>query len=194
MYSVHYTQYGAVRQGGVALVMAMVFLLILTIIGVTTMTTTALEERMAGNMQDKNVAFQAAESALVAGENWLGLQTAVPAGFDVPVTDDGLHKPSTTGTPIWESIDWKTDSDVVDYTELPGPGSTANPLTQPLEVVKTQPQYLIEDLGPVKDPFASLKLGAPSTSGRNLFRITARGTGGSDQAVAEVQSVFEQFF
>ena len=58
----------APRERGVVLVMAMVFLLILTLIGVTTMSTTVLQEKMAGNMQDKNAAFQAAESALTSGE------------------------------------------------------------------------------------------------------------------------------
>jgi Tfp pilus assembly protein PilX len=49
---------------GVALVVALVFLLLLTILGVTVMNTAALEGRMAGNTQETNRAFQAAESAI----------------------------------------------------------------------------------------------------------------------------------
>jgi type IV pilus assembly protein PilX len=52
------------RQRGVALVVALVFLLMLTILGVSTMNTSALEGRMAGNTQENNRAFQGAESAL----------------------------------------------------------------------------------------------------------------------------------
>ncbi len=84
-------------EGGTVLIMAMTFVLILSFIGVTSMTTTALEERMAGNTSDKNIAFQTAESALVAGEIWIGGQMNKPV-FDPAVIDDGLHLSSTTST------------------------------------------------------------------------------------------------
>ncbi|HKK14559.1 MAG TPA: PilX N-terminal domain-containing pilus assembly protein [Gammaproteobacteria bacterium] len=51
------------------LVVSLLILLVLTIIGVTAMSTTNLEEKMAGNMRTKNLTFQAAESGLRAGEN-----------------------------------------------------------------------------------------------------------------------------
>ncbi|SRR5713226_4181920 len=54
------------RESGTALVMAMVILLILTIIGVTALNTTSLEAKMAGNIQDTNFAFEAAESGLAS--------------------------------------------------------------------------------------------------------------------------------
>jgi type IV pilus assembly protein PilX len=181
----------APRERGVALVMAMVFLLILTLIGVTTMSTTVLQERMAGNLQDRNTAFQATESALASGENWLGPLTAMPI-FDPLVTDDGLHRQSSTSIPVWLSSTVWGGTDVVDFTELPGSGGP--PSGQLLSIVNQQPQYLIEDLGPIRDPLGSLKLGSPSLSTRNVFRVTASGTGRSDQAMVMVQSVFEKKF
>lgn len=190
----------APRERGVVLVMAMVFLLILTLIGVTTMSTTVLEEKMAGNMQDKNTAFQSAESALTSGENWLQPLAAMPI-FEPLVTDDGLHRQSSTSIPTWLSSTVWGGTDVVDYTELPGPGGP--PSGQLLSNVAAQPRYMIEDLGPVRDPLRSLKLGTPSRSTRNVFRITARGTGRTGpsgqpvapgQAVVMVQSVFEKQF
>ena len=51
------------HQRGTALIMSLVILMILTILGVTAMGTATLEERMAGNTQELNKAFQAAESA-----------------------------------------------------------------------------------------------------------------------------------
>ncbi len=51
-------------QRGMALIMALVILLILTILGVTAMTTSSLEEKMSGNIQEQNRAFQAAESGI----------------------------------------------------------------------------------------------------------------------------------
>jgi type IV pilus assembly protein PilX len=51
-------------QRGVALVMALVILLVLTILGVAAMNTTTLEERMAGSSQEVTRAFEAAESGV----------------------------------------------------------------------------------------------------------------------------------
>ena len=52
------------RERGTALIIAMLFLVILGMLGVTTMTNTTLDERMAGNSRDRDIAMQAAEAAL----------------------------------------------------------------------------------------------------------------------------------
>ena len=48
-----------------ALATAMIFLIVLSIIGVSAMQNTALEQNMSSNMQDLNHAFQLAESGIV---------------------------------------------------------------------------------------------------------------------------------
>lgn len=58
-------------QAGSALIISLVFLLLLTIVGVASMQNSTLEERMTGNASDKNRAFQAAEAGLRAGEQAL---------------------------------------------------------------------------------------------------------------------------
>jgi Tfp pilus assembly protein PilX len=52
------------RQNGAVLIVALLFLVILTILGLTAMQGTTMEERMSGNSRDINVALQAAEAAL----------------------------------------------------------------------------------------------------------------------------------
>lgn len=59
------------HERGSALIVGLVFLLVMTIIGVTAMQGTSLQERMAGNLRDRTLAFQATEAALRAGETWL---------------------------------------------------------------------------------------------------------------------------
>lgn len=54
------------HQRGIVLVVGLVFLLVLTILGVTALRTTALEERMAGNMMSKTLAFQDAEATIAS--------------------------------------------------------------------------------------------------------------------------------
>ena len=52
------------NQSGVVLVMALVMLAVLTLIGVSSMSSSTLEMKVSGNMQQHNVAFQAAQSRL----------------------------------------------------------------------------------------------------------------------------------
>ena len=51
------------RQQGAVLITSLIFLIILTILAVTSMSTNTLEERMAANAVENNIVFQAAESA-----------------------------------------------------------------------------------------------------------------------------------
>lgn len=51
-------------QRGMALITSMIFMVMLTVIGVTAARMSLLEERMAGNMRDRDLAFRAAEMAL----------------------------------------------------------------------------------------------------------------------------------
>jgi len=72
------------RERGMVLVMALVILLILTILGVTAMSTSGLQEKMAGNAQEQTQAFQAAESGLnkvATATGALDLATATTNSF-----------------------------------------------------------------------------------------------------------------
>jgi type IV pilus assembly protein PilX len=52
------------NQDGAALITALVMLVILTLLGLSSMTTNIMEERMASNAQEVNRAFQASETGL----------------------------------------------------------------------------------------------------------------------------------
>jgi hypothetical protein len=60
------------HERGTALIMSLVILMILTILGITAMSTASLEERMSGNTQESTRAFQAAESGLNEALNTAG--------------------------------------------------------------------------------------------------------------------------
>ncbi|MGI9317714.1 MAG: pilus assembly PilX family protein [bacterium] len=55
------------RQSGAALLTTMVFLVVLTIIGVSTMQNNRIEQKMTTNQQEINHSFQYAETGLVPG-------------------------------------------------------------------------------------------------------------------------------
>ena len=168
------TSYKPATQQGVVLIVCLILLLLLTLIGTTGMQMTSLEEKMASNMRDRNLAFQAAESALVAGETWL--ETAIiPVAFCnkangryLPLDKDCNGATAET-VPVWESISWD-NTDSVTYA-----GELSN--------LSADPRYIIEDMGCLPAPAAC--------PGIHNYRITARATGGSPDSVVILQSIYQ---
>ena len=60
---------GRGRQQGMVLLVALVMLLLITMIGVSSMQNATMQEKMANSAQTRNTTFQAAEAALRVGEN-----------------------------------------------------------------------------------------------------------------------------
>lgn len=166
-------------ESGGALVVSLLMLLVMTLIGVTAMQVTSLEEKMAGNMRDRNLAFQAAESALRGGETFL--RSATSSAFNCT---KGLYKVDDydcNGTPdntrVWESVDWNS-SGALTYS-----GGT-------LAALAASPRYIIEELAGPPQSGSSFEAGVPSDG--SYHRITARGVGGTANAVVLLQSTFRR--
>ena len=78
----------ASTQRGAVLIVALVMLLLLTIIGLTGMRGTALQENMASNLRESNISLQAAEAALRAGEEEASRMFIFPSEGDTLVGSD----------------------------------------------------------------------------------------------------------
>jgi len=76
-------------QRGAVLVVSLIVLLIMTIVGVSSIKTTTLEERMAGNLRDQNLSFQSAEAALIEGEKFLEDNVIIIADSTAGIHDTG---------------------------------------------------------------------------------------------------------
>ena len=110
-------------QSGMALITGLVFLVLMTIIGVTAMQTTMLEEKMAGNLRSENLAFQAGEAALRAGESYL--QGATIGPFLTAKNAAGLYQPTLSATTDWwEIADTWEDGSRAYGTKPPGVDNT----------------------------------------------------------------------
>ena len=59
---------GRRRQSGVALIVVLILLMVMTLLGLASLRGTLMEERMSANLFDRSLAFQAAGSALREGE------------------------------------------------------------------------------------------------------------------------------
>lgn len=62
--STTYTITGMKKQQGIVLVVALLILVVMTVLGVSMLSSSTIEERMASNLQSQNVTFQAAESCI----------------------------------------------------------------------------------------------------------------------------------
>ena len=85
-----------------ALIIAIVFMLLLSMLGLSAMQNTILQERMAGNQRDHDMAFQAAEAALREAERQI---------------DNGMAKSLEEGESLAEEYDF---SSVANLARDPG--------------------------------------------------------------------------
>ncbi len=79
------------KQTGSALIISLVILIVMTVIGLTAMSSSTLQERMAGNSRDMTLSFQSTEAALRGGETWLLANNPPPGAYklDNPAAWDG---------------------------------------------------------------------------------------------------------
>lgn len=173
------------RQSGAALVVSLMILLVLTVIGVTALQTSNMEQQMAIQYHDHQLAFQAAEAALVEAQNYIQSQPLTANSFTAGCSN-GLCLPaaqSTTMTPVWndQALNvWKTAG-----LHQTGSYQAAN--------VSQQPEYIIEWLGYILPPGISVTSGQVAGPGDpEMFRITALGTGGTANARVMLQATYEK--
>lgn len=162
----------ASSQSGVVLIISLIMLLLLTLIGTTGMQSTSLEEKMAGNIRDKNLAFQAAESALKAAESSLISPAVLPTFTDAGT--GGFYKDTST---------IPTDSAILAdsfWTTNPVARSSVSTLGNGI----TTPVYIIQQL-----PAACFGTCPPDPT-TTPYKITVRATGGTTNAVVILQSIY----
>jgi len=173
-------------QRGSALIMGLIMLLVVTMMGLTAMQSTTQQERMAGNLRDRNIAFQAAEAALRRGEE--ALMNRCIDTFD----GDGAYdlEANTAAEKAFVSeagtVSW---NDANSYLFDAFNADCASPATN-VELVQSSaaPRYFVERQPAVGGP--SLETGVAKTI--EAFKVTSRGVGGSDSAVVVLQSSFKR--
>lgn len=93
-------------QHGAALIIGLIMLLILSLLGVTAISSVTLQEKMAGGLVDRNRAFQAAETTLREVETALSIpaQESVISNSDEGFYDlnAGTEQPDPYDVALWE--------------------------------------------------------------------------------------------
>ena len=187
-------------MSGAVLILGLVVLLVITMLGITGMSTTVMQERMAGNLRQNHTALQAAEAALQAGLAYIENQTAPPnadsSGSEhvwpactVKAANADLQNGACSG--LASVLDnWQGDlasvSEGSTYQEVVGELGDAGALPG----VVGQPRIYIEVryVPPLDAEQAALGAGV------HYYTVTAVGFGGSAKARAIVQSTVAKVF
>lgn len=161
-------------ERGVVLVTGLIILVVMTILGVTSMQTTVLEEKMAGNLRDRNVAFQAAEAGLQVALTYLeGRPT--PPHVDATGSENvwpGCEISDNPDDCVRGDEDWLA-ANGIDYDDIVAGVS-------PLAGVASQPRIVVEErYVPVLDVEAAARGG-----GIHFYTVSALGYGVNAQTQA----------
>ena len=188
-------------QRGAVMVIALIFLLLMTVLAISASGNSLLQERMSGGLRNAQQAQMSAETAL-RGAEWklwsssgsaythLHCGTAVPSDC---YTFDAAH-PISAVVNFRTLAGWVADGATVykgtdgtsDYTALVNGRLAKNPL------------YIIEDMGAERAPGISGGMHESGATGRSgntgatthIYRITARASGGNANTLRVLETTF----
>lgn len=116
------------RQRGATLVVVLILLLLMTLLGLASLRSTVLEERMTSNLLDRSLSFQVAEAGLREAEAAVSMNPTFPTS--------GCNAQGLCATPIPTAIDRWLDPGFTAWRT----GAVSDPNT-------AAPRYIAEDMG-----------------------------------------------
>jgi type IV pilus assembly protein PilX len=143
-------------ERGMALIIALIFLLLLTLVGLSSMQNSTLQEKMSSSVQFRNQSFQIAEAALRLGERAVSrndFQLAPCGNACAPPSPPERAVPGRNNNVLW--VQAGTDG-----------------------------LYAVQSLGIGKDALGCVNAGNAVQS-TNIYRITSLGVAGNARTVLE---------
>lgn len=143
-------------QRGMVLLVSLVFLLLLTLIGLSSMQSANLQEKMAGSVSLRNQSFQAAEAALRIGESAVQLDSyslAVCSGTNQCLPPAESSVVSSAGFNSASGVTW---------------------------IAAGNGFYGVQNIGTTLTA-----VNVPSNTSATLYRVTAVGIAGNSRSVVE---------
>lgn len=198
-------------QRGASLVMVMLILIVVTLIGVSAVQISILGERSARNDRDYQVAFQAAEAALLDAEIDInrpgsgnrqsafsdGSEIAFIAGCGNSGVSKGLCAVNAIGKPAWLTVDFVGNNAAAttfgEFTARTFDAGSAGvrPVQPPRYVIEVFPNP--EVYGNKGSSFQNKSRQITSTSANSKsYRVTAMGFGPRQDIQVVLQTVFRK--
>jgi type IV pilus assembly protein PilX len=178
-------------QRGVVLITSLLLLLVVTIMALSMFRSFGIQERIAGNMREKQRALQAAVSAQTFAEQWLinNAATSAPAVCAPPLLSANLLQGQICSNQLWlnvlsvTTLPWQIGGGNVGVTYTP-PGMNVAAASAALTGYNISyanaPTFYISDAGPSADP------NVPG----EVYQVDAVGYGGNSNTAAVVESTY----
>ncbi|UZJ44689.1 PilX N-terminal domain-containing pilus assembly protein [Marinimicrobium sp. C6131] len=177
----------ASNQRGAVLIVGLIMLLLMTIVGLAAIRGSGLQETMAGNMRERNVAFQVAEAGLRVGESRVENTEWDASDFDGGIAgfyrDLGIPANNAFDSPMraWGDDEWDQRAIEADL-ELD-------------DSVQDSPRYLVERvtvlaLDTATQSGSCIDIECLDSVEDEFYRVTARGQSASGTSDAVVQSTY----
>jgi type IV pilus assembly protein PilX len=147
-------------QRGVTLIVTLIFLMVLTMLGLSAARNSVMQEHMSGSTRSRELALQAAEAALKDAEQTMGSWRTLAFDGSQP----GLN--TYVATQPNDAAFWQ---DGANWASFRAPVSSLNQVAE-------QPRYRIEKM--------------PNVGTDERYRVTARGVGREAAAVVVVQAMY----
>jgi type IV pilus assembly protein PilX len=176
-------------QSGVVLVMTLVILLVVTLLGVSSIQLTGLQERMSRNATDAAFAFGSADAALRAAEIAIDAENSLDSYTnDVSTVDNKYSIGAVNTAPIWSNAAWwdvaANGIGVATYDTTAGADRVPKYL---VEFVRTStPDLDVTNIGNVGSTITA--------EDTHYFRVTARGIGRTAGAKIYMQTTYGKQF
>ncbi|MFC4312109.1 PilX N-terminal domain-containing pilus assembly protein [Steroidobacter flavus] len=173
----------ATRQKGAVLVVSLLLLLVMTLLGLGASQSTRLQERMAGNQRDQEIALQGAEASLRAAERVLSPATEVLTRCREPAAGCNTYEKRILVDTAELELDLANQSNDW-WTEW----GKRYGNREALGSVKNDPDYVIEHKAEVREV---LSVGDSNLDTvRDFYMATARSSGMTDTAQVVIQSSY----
>jgi type IV pilus assembly protein PilX len=173
-------------QRGVVLVSSLLLLLVVTIMALSMFRSFGIQEKVAGNMREKQRALQAAETAEQYAEQWLITNSATaPVACSSLLSANALQG-QICSNKLWLSVPsivtlpWQIGGANVGVTYLPTGMTVAAASASNTNSYFRAPTFYISDAGTSADP------NVPG----EVFQIDAVGYGGNANTAAVVESTY----
>jgi type IV pilus assembly protein PilX len=175
-------------QRGVVLVSSLLLLLVVTIMALSMFRSFGIQEKVAGNMREKQRALQAAESAEQYAETWLIANSATNAPVVCnSVLNANAGQGQICSNKLWVSIPtfsatlpWKIGAAFVGVTYTPTGMNLGTAIASNANLYFGAPTFYISDAGASADP------NVPG----EVYQIDAVGYGGNGNTAAVVESTY----
>jgi len=166
-------------QKGMALITGMLLLVVVTVLAMSMFRGYGTQQKIAGNVREKNRAVSAAVSAQQYAEYWLHNATSIPTGVDCSAISVSPIPQVCSNSPDFTVAPWTMNTKPV--------GVSFNNFNSMTKVSRENPANGTYYSTPM---FYITDLGAPVAGAGEVYQIDAIGWGGTADTVAVVESTY----